>query len=103
MNLYQYPEPNEHEMFDTLLSQGNVSIERIVSCGQTTPKDKPYIQAQNEWVIVLQGEARIKIEDNEEILLEKGAHLFIPKNAKHWVTFTSTNPPVLWLAVHFKD
>jgi cupin 2 domain-containing protein len=38
------------ELFTTLLEANNVRIERIVSHGQSSPKDVWYHQNQHEWV-----------------------------------------------------
>ena len=43
----------------------NIKIERIVSYGQTTPEDKPYIQTQDELVFVLQGQATLLIKQSK--------------------------------------
>jgi cupin 2 domain-containing protein len=39
--------------------------------------------------------------DNEEIELNKGDYIYIPHKLKHRVTYTSTNPVCVWLAIHF--
>ncbi|HUP78496.1 MAG TPA: hypothetical protein VM260_08000 [Pirellula sp.] len=50
------------ELFTTLLEATNLRIERILSHGHTSPVGFWYDQDQNEWVVVLQGSARMSIE-----------------------------------------
>jgi cupin 2 domain-containing protein len=93
------PLPNK-ELFESLLTQENIRIERIISTGQTTPLGKWYDQEQDEWIILLQGEAEISYEDNSRCNLSSGDYLLIQAHQKHRVEYTSTNPPCLWLAIH---
>lgn len=83
------------EDFSELLKCGNVTIERIVSSDR--PDDKIYCQNQDEWVILLEGKAQLKINDNI-IDLQAGDYLFIPSQTPHQVVKTSVN--CVWLAVH---
>jgi cupin 2 domain-containing protein len=83
------------EDFCPLLNCQNVVIERIVSSNQ--PEQKIYQQVQDEWVILLQGLAKLKVDD-EIVTLQKGDYLFIPAHTPHQVLETSTNS--IWLAVH---
>ncbi|URW76048.1 cupin domain-containing protein [Sphingomonas donggukensis] len=102
-NVYaKLPAAARAEAFDTLVYTRGVRVERIVSKGQVTPEDAPMVQDRDEWVIVLQGEARMRIADSDEITLAAGDHVRIGAGVPHWVTFTSTTPPVVWLAVHFE-
>ena len=89
------------ELFETLLTQENILIERIISQGQITPPGEWYDQTKNEWVILLQGEAELSYEDNSCIKLTKGDYLYIPAHQKHRVEYTSTEPICIWLAIHF--
>jgi cupin 2 domain-containing protein len=58
------------------------------------------LQAHNEWVLILEGNVKLKLGD-KEVSLQKGESLLIPKNTKHWVTYTHN--PTIWLAVHIKE
>ena len=99
--IYQnIPTQQTTEIFTSLLHDKNVVIQRIVSNGQVTPIDQPYYQAQDEWVIVLQGHATLKVAGAGLINLKKGDYYFIPHHTKHWVTYTSNHPKVIWLTVH---
>lgn len=93
------PSPEGPERFETLaLGSGSVRVERIVSNGQVTPEGEWYDQDWDEWVVVLEGEARLGYEDGHETLLRRGESLFLPRRLRHRVTYTSS--PCLWLAVH---
>jgi cupin 2 domain-containing protein len=101
VNFFQLPEPlPTTEQFDSLLESANFRLERIISTGQITPPGQWYDQGQDEWVILIQGEACLEFEDGSQIVLKAGDHLLIPAHQKHRVTFTSCDPPCLWLALH---
>lgn len=98
INLFDViPNTSNEEIFIDLLKNDNVHIEKIISYGQVTPIDEPYIQNHDEWVVVLKGRAGLRL-DNNDYILDEGEHLFVPKNTKHWVTHTEN--PTIWLAVH---
>ena len=89
------------EMITILLERPGVRIERIVSNGHTTPVDAPYDQAADEWVLLVQGAARLWLDGAGECDLAPGDHLLIPAGCRHRVTWTSPDEPTIWLAVHF--
>ncbi|HNW98522.1 MAG TPA: cupin domain-containing protein [Bacteroidales bacterium] len=93
----------KEELFDTLLENKNLKIESIVSAGHTTPENTWYDQQDDEWVILLKGEAEILFEkENNKVQLREGDYILIPAHCKHRVTYTSTVPQCIWLAVHIK-
>ena len=52
------------EELTTVLQEGHgVRIERIVSQGHNSPAGFWYDQPESEWVLVLQGAARLEFED----------------------------------------
>ena len=57
----------DKEVFECLLQNENIKIERIISKGHTSPESGWYDQEQDEWVIVLKGAAVICFEGGEEI------------------------------------
>lgn len=85
------------EDFETLAASGCVRIERIVS----SPRPEPtlYDQDDDEWVLLLQGEATLEL-DGTPLTLQAGDHLFIPAHLPHRVLATSDAPRCIWLAVH---
>ncbi|KTF70853.1 cupin [Sphingomonas sp. WG] len=101
--LRDLPEAKEEEAFDDLLKRPGTRIERIVSRGQATAEDTPMVQAWDEWVILLEGAAGIRIEDSAEVRLAPGDHLLIAAGQKHWVTWTARDRPSVWLAVHLNE
>lgn len=98
--LDKLPAAKRAEAFTELLSRPGVRLERIVSRGQSTPEDAPMVQERDEWVLLLQGAAGIRIEDSDEVTLGAGDHLLIAAGQRHWVTWTATDRPTLWLALH---
>jgi len=87
--------PSEGERFETLLSHRNLVVERIVSSAR--PDTRAYAQPQDEWVLLLQGEAVLRME-GESHALKSGDYLFIPAGTEHAVERTSEG--AIWLAVH---
>ncbi|GHV54298.1 hypothetical protein FACS1894206_06770 [Deltaproteobacteria bacterium] len=101
-NLFAFPDAlrqAEREYFEPIVAgEQGFCVTRIVSHGQTTPEGEWYDQDDDEWVLVLEGDARLAYEDGVEISLRKGGHVFLPRHCKHRVTHTSS--PCIWLAVH---
>ncbi|MDJ0510495.1 MAG: cupin domain-containing protein [Crocosphaera sp.] len=92
----------DQEFFESIIDSKNIKLERIISRGQTTPENTWYNQAQDEWVILLQGEATLLFFDNSSIHLTSGDYLLIEAHQKHRVEYTSISPPCVWLAIHGK-
>jgi cupin 2 domain-containing protein len=90
------------EIFEALISTPDILVERIVSTGQTTQPGQWYDQVRDEWVIVLQGEAKLSYEDGSSVKLKAGDYLLIPSHQKHRVDYTTNDPPCIWLAIHGK-
>ncbi len=95
------PDHADTEQFQDLLARPDVRIERIVSTGQTTPADSPHDQPHDEWVLLLAGAARLWIDTEGEHDLRPGDHMLIPAHRVHRVTWTATDVPTVWLAIHF--
>jgi cupin 2 domain-containing protein len=89
---------NEH--FDTLLSTPGLSISRIASNEHTSPEGFWYNQSEDEWVMVMRGEATIEFSDAARHPLASGDWLMIPAGCRHRIA--STSPDTVWLAVHFQ-
>ncbi|NPA59313.1 MAG: cupin domain-containing protein [Epsilonproteobacteria bacterium] len=95
-NIFDYTLPNlDAEVFTTHLKDENVEIKTIVSNTLKTPQT--FVQDCDEWVVVLQGCAKIEL-DAVVHKLKKGDTLFIPANKKH--TLLKTRQVVVWLAVY---
>ncbi len=103
-NFFKIPDslPKEFELFQPLVSNENILIERIISSGQNTPLGQWLEDDRNEWVLLLQGESEILFENGTNKVLNTGDHLLIEKNKRHRVVRTSVYPPCIWLAVYFE-
>lgn len=99
-NIFDHTKTIDTKEIVESIVQGDVKIERIVSSGQTSPEDQWYDQEHDEWVLLLEGNAIITFEDAEEVSLIKGDYILIKAHEKHRVTYTSTHPPCVWLAIH---
>ena len=95
MNLFDYEIPKRGELFTTLLAHKNIKINRIVSAAEV--KSDIYLQEEDEWVLLLEGEAVLLIKE-EEHTLNKGESLLIPAHTPHRVLHTTEG--TLWLTVH---
>ena len=96
------PGPCGPEIFEDLFAgPGPFRLERIVSNGQTTPPGEFYDQERDEWVLLLEGAARIVYADGREVSLGRGDALFLPRRVRHRVSYTSS--PCIWLALHGRD
>lgn len=97
------PDDLETEFFERLAGSGEVTIERIISRGHTSPPSGWYDQDTNEWVIVLRGEARLSYEDGTSVELRAGDYLNLPAHRKHRVDWTAPDRETVWLSVHYLD
>lgn len=94
--------PQPEEIFETLVEGGNVRVERIVSTGQTTPEGEWYDQDWNEFVLLVSGQARLRIEgEDEDRALSPGDWLLLPAHCRHRVTWTKGAAPTIWLSIHY--
>jgi cupin 2 domain-containing protein len=102
-NLFdKIPDTSFAELSDTLVETTSVRIERIVSFNHVSPKDFWYDQEQNEWVVVIQGRAKILFA-GENVPLEMGPGDFvnIPAHQRHRIEWTTPDEPTIWLAVFY--
>ena len=95
MNLFDYSLPQNGEQFTTLLEHKNVKIVRILTT--SVPDCNSYCQDEDEWVMVLEGEATLEVEGKAKVL-QRGDMLFIPAKTSHKILHTAKG--TLWLAVH---
>ena len=68
---------SDEELFYNILSTENIHIEKIVSYGQITPIDNPYIQNHNEWAMVLDGKAKLKLDNDEYTLNKVNTYIYL--------------------------
>jgi cupin 2 domain-containing protein len=94
--------PCAEEVVETLLERPAFRIERIVSTGQATPEGQWCDQETDEWVLVVKGRARLRIEgEAQDRELGEGDFVLLPAHCRHRVTWTEQDVPTVWLAVHF--
>ena len=97
----QIPEQLPEELFECIIKQDNIVIERIVSNGHISPAGQWYDQTRDEWVILLQGKATLLFEkDNNLISLTPGDYLLIPAHTRHRVEWSQPDFNTIWLAIH---
>ena len=95
------PRQLPEELFESIIQRNHVHIERIISRGNVTPAGQWYDQANDEWVLLLQGKATIAYEhDPVDLTLTSGDYLLIPAHKRHRVTWTAPDIDTVWLAVH---
>jgi cupin 2 domain-containing protein len=87
-----------------LLATDILRIERIVSRGHVSPDGFWYDQDTQEWVLLIQGAARLRFEGKDQLIeLTPGAYLHIPAHQRHRVEWTEPAAATIWLAVHFRS
>ncbi|MBS4096172.1 MAG: cupin domain-containing protein [Sulfuricella sp.] len=87
--------PQVGERFEMLLQHRNLVVERIVSSAAITPCE--YVQPQDEWVLLAQGEALLQVA-GKPVSLKSGDYLFLPAGVPHSVAQVSEG--AIWLTVH---
>ena len=92
------------ERIDELLRHGPVRIERIVSRGHVSPPGFWYDQEESEWVLLVAGQARVRIEgEGMDRELGPGDHLWLPVHCRHRVEWTDPDRDTIWLAIFVNE
>ena len=95
---------NDQEFIEELIKGRDFRIERNVSRGQASPTGFWYDQEEDEWVLLISGNACIQLEGQaENLVLAPGDHLHIPAHTKHRVEWTDPTNETIWLAVFWKE
>jgi len=95
VNIYDFTTPQSGETFTTLLEHKNIKINRIVSSDHL--EETEYIQEEDEWLVLLEGEATLLLNQTKKTLT-KGDTLFIPSKTRHRVL--NTQHGTIWLTLH---
>lgn len=96
------PDQLPEEIFEYILKKENIIIERIISNGHITTAGQWYDQSNDEWVILLQGQAILLFEEHQKrVTLNPGDYLLIPAHTRHSVEWTVPEFSTIWLAIHF--
>ena len=91
-------EGQEHSQI--LLEEPGLRLERIHSCAAVSPVGFWYEQREHEWVLLLQGSARLGFADGSaDVALCRGDTLLIPARRRHRVVETDPAPGTIWLAL----
>jgi cupin 2 domain-containing protein len=88
------------ELIQTVAAGPGVRVERIASRGHASPPGFWYDQAEDEWVLVVRGAARLRFEDGA-VEMRPGDHLTIPAGRRHRVEWTSPDEATIWVAVFY--
>ncbi|MDB4809963.1 cupin domain-containing protein [bacterium] len=93
----------KNEFTESLVTTSAVRIERIISLGHANPAEGWFDQSENEWFVLLSGEAALEYQSGKTVRLLPGDHCLIPSNQRHRVKWTKPDEPTVWLAVFFKS
>ncbi len=103
-NLFAHlPAVLPEEICETLLTADCIRVERIVSHGRVSPEGFWYDQETHEWVLLVSGAARLRLEGEEPLEMTAGSFINIPAHRRHRVEWTEPARPTIWLAVHYGD
>lgn len=89
------------EVCEVLHETSQIRIERIVSCGQCSEPGFWYDQEEDEWILLLCGEAKLRFDD-QIVALGGGDSFLIPAHRRHRIESTGTDPKCIWLCVFIK-
>ena len=99
-NLFDASEKSElSEICLKIFETPSISVEKIISCGQSSAAGFYYDQPQDELVWLLSGEAEILFKNGKLVPLKAGDGLLIDAHELHRVESTSKNPPCIWIAI----
>ena len=87
--------PASGELADEVVAFENAVVEQILSGRLDAPAD--YLQAHDEWVVVLAGGAVLEV-GGERVELEARDWLLLPAGLPH--RLLATEPGTSWLALH---
>jgi len=101
--LEDLPASSAGEVFEAIVDDGDLLLERIVSTGQATPPGEWLAQDRDEWVVVLSGRAWLRFEDESSAReMRPGDHVRVRAHRRHRVERTDGEAPTVWLALHFR-
>lgn len=95
------PAFEQGEIFETLLKNKTITIERIISVGKVSQETDWYDQESDEWVMILKGQAKLSFEHQPTVYLNEGDYINIPAHLKHKVSWIDPSIKTIWLAIHY--
>jgi len=100
-NIYSIPNENSdnQEIFETLIQHNNLLIERIITKKPYDSPGKWYDQKNDEWVLLLEGQAELEFKNGEIKKLFKGDYIFIPAHKIHRVKQSGSDEKCIWLTI----
>lgn len=96
----EIPYDKNEENFFEIFKNEKIKVEKIVSNGQTSPNNFWYEQEKSEFILLVEGYAKLEFEDRV-VELRKGDCLNIKAFEKHRVSFTSLDESTIWFAVFY--
>ena len=97
------PPDRSQEFFEKLAEGDGFHLERIVSHGHSTPAGEWLEQDRHEWVVLLSGGARLRIQgEAEPVVLGQGDYVMIPAHQRHRVEWTAPGLDTVWLAFQYR-
>ncbi len=97
------PADTSEEIFEELIKDDNLKLERIISTGQATPPGQWLSQEADEWVLLLSGQAKLLVKGElSPRVLKPGDYIHLPARCSHRVEWTDPENITIWLALHFK-
>ncbi len=103
-NLFNRPLPQEGFEQKFQIQEGdNWRLELIVSNAAMSQKGFWYDQEENEWILILQGSALLRLRDPDGTLdMSVGDHLLLPSRRLHRIERTNSAPGTIWLSLLWK-
>lgn len=86
------------EIIENLFSNEKIKFEKIISNGVCSPISFWYDQDENEFILIIDGNAILEFEDGI-LKMKKGDYFIIKAHLKHRVKWTSKD--CLWFCVFF--
>lgn len=100
--LREVPPASREEITQVLQRAPSVRIERIISHGQSSAPGFWYDQDEHEWILLLQGHARLELDAGRIVDLAAGDCLNLPAHQRHRVDWTDPAQITIWLAVFYR-
>lgn len=103
-NLFEaIPQRLHGELIERLAGGRGFRIERVLSPrGYASPPGFWYDQAEDEWVALLSGRARLRFARGRTVSLKAGDWILIPARSRHRLVATDPARPTVWLAAFFR-
>ena len=96
------PENLPDELFEVILERPGFRLERIVSKGHASPPGFWYDQDDDEWVMLVSGNAELLFEgENQPRTMSSGDWVHIPAHCRHRLEWTDPENDTVWLALYF--